>query len=146
MADGVDLQPAVEGRGARLDACARRQRFGAAEIRAVDRVERRLLLLVAQPDRHFQEIVHAGAGSLEEPEHVVHHDPRLDFDRPALVFRQRLALAAGLAQPDAEVFLERRQARSEEHTSELQSLMRISYAVFCLTKKTTNKITYTQTN
>src|SRR3546814_6389280 len=30
--------------------------------------------------------------------------------------------------------------RSEEHTSELQSLMRISYAVFCLKKKTT---TYT---
>src|SRR3546814_5018961 len=28
------------------------------------------------------------------------------------------------------------QARSEEHTSELQSLMRISYAVFCLKKKT----------
>src|SRR3546814_2559609 len=28
-------------------------------------------------------------------------------------------------------------ARSEEHTSELQSLMRISYAVFCLTKKKT---------
>src|SRR3546814_1106827 len=27
-------------------------------------------------------------------------------------------------------------ARSEEHTSELQSLMRISYAVFCLNKKT----------
>src|SRR3546814_2251233 len=33
-----------------------------------------------------------------------------------------------LAQQDAE--------RSEEHTSELQSLMRISYAVFCLKKKT----------
>src|SRR3546814_2936942 len=29
--------------------------------------------------------------------------------------------------------------RSEEHTSELQSLMRISYAVFCLKKKTTYK-------
>src|SRR3546814_9898347 len=29
-----------------------------------------------------------------------------------------------------------RPARSEEHTSELQSLMRISYAVFCLKKKT----------
>src|SRR3546814_6607240 len=28
--------------------------------------------------------------------------------------------------------------RSEEHTSELQSLMRISYAVFCLNKKTQN--------
>src|SRR3546814_8669457 len=31
------------------------------------------------------------------------------------------------------------QGRSEEHTSELQSLMRISYAVFCLKKKTTTK-------
>src|SRR3546814_5951993 len=29
--------------------------------------------------------------------------------------------------------------RSEEHTSELQSLMRISYAVFCLKKKTNTK-------
>src|SRR3546814_9549552 len=33
----------------------------------------------------------------------------------------------------------RRSGRSEEHTSELQSLMRISYAVFCLKKKSTNK-------
>src|SRR3546814_4381261 len=31
--------------------------------------------------------------------------------------------------------------RSEEHTSELQSLMRISYAVFCLTNKHTRKTT-----
>src|SRR3546814_10840692 len=31
--------------------------------------------------------------------------------------------------------------RSEEHTSELQSLMRISYAVFCLKKKTTKNTT-----
>src|SRR3546814_5679137 len=31
--------------------------------------------------------------------------------------------------------------RSEEHTSELQSLMRISYAVFCLTKKNTQHAT-----
>src|SRR3546814_18237518 len=31
--------------------------------------------------------------------------------------------------------------RSEEHTSELQSLMRISYAVFCLKKKKTTKKT-----
>src|SRR3546814_4751223 len=40
--------------------------------------------------------------------------------------------------------------RSEEHTSELQSLMRISYAVFCLKKKnkhkTTNKNTRRQKN
>src|SRR3546814_6904582 len=32
-----------------------------------------------------------------------------------------------------------RRVRSEEHTSELQSLMRISYAVFCLKKKKTPK-------
>src|SRR3546814_4293684 len=31
--------------------------------------------------------------------------------------------------------------RSEEHTSELQSLMRISYAVFCLKKKSNHEIT-----
>src|SRR3546814_7154917 len=38
----------------------------------------------------------------------------------------------------------RRAVRSEEHTSELQSLMRISYAVFCLKKKKkhTNTITH----
>src|SRR3546814_1389110 len=34
-------------------------------------------------------------------------------------------------------------ARSEEHTSELQSLMRISYAVFCLNKKKNKIIKYT---
>src|SRR3546814_5129080 len=32
--------------------------------------------------------------------------------------------------------------RSEEHTSELQSLMRNSYAVFCLTKKTSHTMTH----
>src|SRR3546814_6102772 len=39
--------------------------------------------------------------------------------------------------------LDREADRSEEHTSELQSLMRISYAVFCLTKKT-NKPQHTR--
>src|SRR3546814_1253344 len=39
------------------------------------------------------------------------------------------------------------QLRSEEHTSELQSLMRISYAVFRLKKKHTHKhLTYSDTN
>src|SRR3546814_10558872 len=38
-----------------------------------------------------------------------------------------------------------RQARSEEHTSELQSLMRISYAVFCLKKKKDNKHSHSNT-
>src|SRR3546814_7637665 len=37
------------------------------------------------------------------------------------------------------VMTQARKARSEEHTSELQSLMRISYAVFCLKKKKNKK-------
>src|SRR3546814_2336246 len=45
---------------------------------------------------------------------------------------------------EAEIPIDRQQqiaerGRSEEHTSELQSLMRISYAVFCLKKKKTKK-------
>src|SRR3546814_2694325 len=36
-------------------------------------------------------------------------------------------------------FIPSAMGRSEEHTSELQSLMRISYAVFCLKKKTNKK-------
>src|SRR3546814_5350599 len=37
---------------------------------------------------------------------------------------------------------EQQEVRSEEHTSELQSLMRISYAVFCLKKKNTKHHSY----
>src|SRR3546814_4936742 len=45
------------------------------------------------------------------------------------------------AQPEAELIV-----RSEEHTSELQSLMRISYAVFCLKKKKNNTTPNTTTH
>src|SRR3546814_9652547 len=46
--------------------------------------------------------------------------------------------ARGIEQPDTLVEQRERNAdRSEEHTSELQSLMRISYADFCLKKKKT---------
>src|SRR3546814_5276263 len=47
-----------------------------------------------------------------------------------VVSRLRMFISDVRAQPDK---------RSEEHTSELQSLMRISYAVFCLKKKKTTK-------
>src|SRR3546814_3594708 len=47
----------------------------------------------------------------------------------AITERLFKALADGVVTPEV---------RSEEHTSELQSLMRISYAVFCLKKKTEN--------
>src|SRR3546814_2691388 len=65
-------------------------------------------------------------------------------DRHAGCHAARRADAAQSVAADADV------GRSEEHTSELQSLMRISYAVFCLKKKTyisnntTHRIYYTQ--
>src|SRR3546814_4902299 len=46
-----------------------------------------------------------------------------------------------IAAPIVIVGLPRTGTRSEEHTSELQSLMRISYAVFCLKKKITRRRT-----
>src|SRR3546814_6091250 len=49
------------------------------------------------------------------------------------------ARKSGAAKSNARALLD----RSEEHTSELQSLMRISYAVFCLKKKHNNKTTNT---
>src|SRR3546814_3842117 len=73
---------------------------------------------------------------------------RLDGDAAAMQLDQLAAdaeaEAAALAAPDAGIGLPERLEqsrqvvggnRSEEHTSELQSLMRISYAVFCLKKK-----------
>src|SRR3546814_6368702 len=67
-------------------------------------------------------------------------------------FRRHRAWNPGLASQDAAIQpwtvageaggRSFRQQRSEEHTSELQSLMRISYAVFCLKKK--NKTRKTQ--
>src|SRR3546814_1516971 len=55
---------------------------------------------------------------------------------------------AGLARPAVTAPVVRDHAkalpRSEEHTSELQSLMRISYAVFCLKKKKRSKAGDTQ--
>src|SRR3546814_9666206 len=55
------------------------------------------------------------------------------FDQGGLPLR---AVARGHAR--AHHARDRQRARSEEHTSELQSLMRISYAVFCLKKKKNN--------
>src|SRR3546814_5157715 len=49
--------------------------------------------------------------------------------------RQHDALADDRIVPEVSAVLVPRDGRSEEHTSELQSLMRIPYAVFCLTKK-----------
>src|SRR3546814_3606412 len=62
--------------------------------------------------------------------HVRRHDHQVLRAEPA----------ADVGGPERMTLREYQQAwrRSEEHTSELQSLMRISYAVFCLKKKKTN--------
>src|SRR3546814_8876144 len=59
---------------------------------------------------------------------AVHEDPRISTENP--MFQE-------IDQPGVGRFLAAGSMldRSEEHTSELQSLMRISYAVFCLKKK-----------
>src|SRR3546814_6229689 len=56
--------------------------------------------------------------------------------------KQAVRRAAG----DRRKAARRQRSRSEEHTSELQSLMRISYAVFCLKKKTSNERINTNIN
>src|SRR3546814_9164625 len=67
-----------------------------------------------------------------------HFEPLTD-DRDQLRARnpRSLALVFGGDRRDIDhvVVVARAHIRSEEHTSELQSLMRISYAVFCLKKK-----------
>src|SRR3546814_3372144 len=52
-----------------------------------------------------------------------------------------IRLHSAVAGCDAAVVCTLARPRSEEHTSELQSLMRISYAVFCLNKKKTTSTT-----
>src|SRR3546814_2927761 len=84
-------------------------------------------------DRTSAEICLQGVGPLTDLIALDAHDPR------------DAAVQTGNDVPDLVDFADagfngfvrhRIEARSEEHTSELQSLMRISYAVFCLKKKT----------
>src|SRR3546814_2578134 len=100
--------------------------------------------LVGHPDRHLVHMhlgdggkvgvgkgVGAGAGPVED------RAPDLDVaihlgEHPAHSLHRADRAAKGLAVAGIAQSLAERTLRSEEHTSELQSLMRISYAVFCL--------------
>src|SRR3546814_1790929 len=57
---------------------------------------------------------------------------RFDWDKAA---ESTAKIYRAFMPPSAQVVRHQDRVRSEEHTSELQSLMRISYAVFCLKKK-----------
>src|SRR3546814_10122571 len=67
-------------------------------------------------------------------------DPALNARSLADHRRLRDLIAAGDDRAAHDLLVEH-MGRSEEHTSELQSLMRISYAVFCLTKTKEHKTT-----
>src|SRR3546814_2699496 len=71
-------------------------------------------------------------------EEVRKHVPaeRLDAVKFAGELTRELNQKQGRERREELIGVEKRLARSEEHTSELQSLMRNSYAVFCLKKKT----------
>ena len=71
--------------------------------------------------------------------------PYTTLFRSLLTEQQQSELASALVaaaadSAEAEVQLEGMEARSEEHTSELQSRPHISYAVFCLKKKNTSNL------
>src|SRR3546814_10255826 len=74
-----------------------------------------------------------GEGKAVDVWHKSHDNPVSDVD---LAVDARLKAVLGAMVPEA--------GRSEEHTSELQSLMRLSYAVFCLNKKTTVCLKHTK--
>src|SRR3546814_3064661 len=94
------------------------------------RAGRDLIDIVAEPALE--------GGQLQRCVFALMPDEQLRAPAP-LALQRRIAdlerLCSGM-RPVGEQLLGRR--RSEEHTSELQSLMRISYAVFCLKKKKTH--------
>src|SRR3546814_6236605 len=90
--------------------------------------------------------VECGAGWLRRSEASGKLYVSLTLEAPEFGPRRiyaNLGRAAGQDNPDVYALLWN--PRSEEHTSELQSLMRISYAVFCLKKKQDRKYTRIRT-
>src|SRR3546814_4755343 len=88
--------------------------------------------------------LHAGLRQLgfelgtDEPQSAIIAVIMPDLERGAMMWEALLkeGLYVNLARPPATpANMTLLRCRSEEHTSELQSLMRISYAVFCLKKK-----------
>src|SRR3546814_1170894 len=100
------------------------------------------------PDSRQFALTQALQRAASHPEFTPFAIGQLLFNQPLAPCRQTrpyLTPETGIAHDAARFFhqlpiepgrrLLRRQLRSEEHTSELQSLMRTSYAVFCLKKK-----------
>src|SRR3546814_3911528 len=104
-----------------------------------------LLLCQAQVDRMTHGAAHGLACLRIQPfpnlpnEPMRRHRVSLSIDRSdsSTIHARGLATSGGQGNPH---LFQLSVERSEEHTSELQSLMRISYAVFCLKKKKKNTL------
>src|SRR3546814_1810459 len=114
---------------------------------------------VCSSDLHLlggREVIAGHGQGADGAEREAHHDPvraapaheQDRLARPDAFAQQSAGQPAGAVRQFCEgPALDCAPLRSEEHTSELQSLMRISYAVFCLKKKknnTTNKYQHIQ--
>src|SRR3546814_6232647 len=108
-----------------------------AMLRSVSRVD----LVKSRPG--FAQNIRPRAGSIIASPVLASYDPDPDYffhwyrDSAVVIAALRVLCADGSIAPEARTHFADFIAfsRSEEHTSELQSLMRISYAVFCLKKK-----------
>src|SRR3546814_9844763 len=119
LGDLLHRPPGLHARQARLD-----QRVGAARLGIADLAQQpvlaRFLAARLQPDQQPFAL------------HPLAIEDEVEMSLFQILLRLALDRRPGAAIP-----------RSEEHTSELQSLIRISYAVFCLKKKKNNKTTIT---
>src|SRR3546814_6215103 len=89
-----------------------------------------------QPSEHFRADVSAVLPQFcQHPGHLLHVVQDDEVGYQLVVTHDLALLVLDVLGDDAFAAEERPFDRSEEHTSELQSLMRISYAVFCLKKK-----------
>src|SRR3546814_3321808 len=89
-------------------------------------------------DRKFGDLIDEAAHDGQRDVGFEQGDSHFAHRRAHVGLGQRTAaaeLSENIAKPIAQTVEHAPQIRSEEHTSELQSLMRISYAVFCLKKK-----------
>src|SRR3546814_9580590 len=83
----------------------------------------------------------AASGEVEVQADVLiayYREPAEGGEGDSEIYLLEAAGSVRIKSPEGTVYGDKGRYRSEEHTSELQSLMRISYAVFCLKKKIKN--------
>src|SRR3546814_10617401 len=114
----------------------------------MDEIIRPTVRAMADADMPYSGVLYAGLMLTAQGPKLIEYNARFgDPECQVLMMRLEsdlvdllLATAQGRLAALGSVTLSDKAARSEEHTSELQSLMRSSYAVFCLKKQKRKKI------